>query len=105
MPGIRDEKALEAALTRARQHWHYHPNADIAELAAAYGWGIARSHPYRDGNKRVAFLAMAIFAELNGLELTATDADVVQAMLDLADHGMTEAELTNWVRAHVRKNE
>src|SRR3989337_1694300 len=66
LPGIRDENALESAVARPRQRWHYRPSSDLTTLAAAYGWGLVRSHPYQDGNKRIAFLAMAIFLELNG---------------------------------------
>src|SRR6266849_10043419 len=81
LTGIRDENALESALGRAKYRWDYEPRSDLATLAAAYGWGLTTSHPYRDGNKRVAFLAMAIFVELNGRALDATDAEVVQLML------------------------
>ena len=98
--GLRDENALESALARPRNRWHYRPQADVAALAAAYGWGLATSHPYRDGNKRVAFLAMATFVELNGYELTATDTEVVQAMVAVADQSMNERDLAAWVRTH-----
>jgi death-on-curing protein len=101
LPGLRDENVLESALARPRNRWHYKLDTDVAELAATYGWGLATSHPYRDGNKRAAFLAMAIFLELNGFELTATDAEVVQVMLAVADHGMGERELADWVQTHI----
>jgi death-on-curing protein len=60
LPGIREEDTLEAVLARPRNRWRYEPGGDLATLAAAYGWGLVTSHPYRDGNKRIAFLAMAI---------------------------------------------
>lgn len=100
LPGIRDENVLESALARPRNRWHYKPKTDVTELAAAYGWGLTTSHPYRDGNKRIGFLAMAIFLELNGYELRAMDAEVVQLMLSVADHEMTERELAAWIRSH-----
>jgi len=86
---------------RPRNRWHYEPEADLAELAAAYGWGLTASHPYRDGNKRVAFLTMATFVEINGYQLKATDAEVVQVMLAVADHGLVERELADWLRARL----
>ena len=101
LPGVRDENALESALARPQNRWRYEPDTDLAQLAAAYGWGLATSHPYRDGNKRAAFLAMATFVALNGCELKATDAEVVQVMFAVADHGMGERELADWVRAHL----
>ena len=99
--GIRDENALESALARARNKWEYEPGADVATLGAAYGFGIVTSHPYRDGNKRIAFLAMVVFLGLNGHTLTATETEVVTIMLAAADHRCTEEELADWLRKHV----
>src|SRR5690606_38684811 len=82
--GLRDEHALEAALARPLQRRAYHPDADLAELAAAYGHGLASGHPFGDGNKRIAFVTMAVFLELNGVELEADEPEVVTAMLALA---------------------
>ena len=103
LPGIRDENALESALARPRNQWHYQAATDVAALAAAYGWGLANNHPYRDGNKRIAFLAMAIFVELNGHRLEAPEEEVVQAMLAVADRRCSEGEFAEWIRAHVVK--
>lgn len=100
LAGLRDENALESALGRARHRWLYGKKTDLATLAAAYGYGLARNHPYRDGNKRIAFVAMAIFLGLNGHELTASDAEVVTVMLNLAAGDMTEAALAKWIRQH-----
>lgn len=100
LPGIRDENALESALVRARNKWAYDSVEDLASLAAAYGFGLATSYPYRDGNKRIAFLAMVIFLGLNGWDLNASEAEVVQTMLALADHRCSEAQLADWLRAH-----
>ena len=103
LPGIRDENLLESALARPRQQWEYDDSADLPSLAAAYGFGFARNHPYRDGNKRIAFLALATFLGINDRELDATDTDVVTAMLALAAGGVTEAELADWVRGHLHR--
>jgi death-on-curing protein len=100
LPGIRDENALESALGRPKNRWHYEPQSDLPTLAAAYGWGLATSHPYRDGNKRIAFLAMAIFLELNGSRLEAPESDVVQMMLAVATKRTTERRLAEWLRGH-----
>jgi death-on-curing protein len=103
LAGIRDENALESALARPKNRWHYEPEVDLPTLAAAYGWAFATSHPYRDGNKRVAFVAMAVFVELNGYALEAPEAEVVQVMLAVADRRFTEKDLAKWVRAHAVK--
>lgn len=103
LAGIRDENVLESALARPQNRWHYEPTVDLATLAAAYGWGLATSHPFRDGNKRLAFLAMAVFVELNGYVLDATEADVVKIMVAVAAGRCTEQELTNWLRDHLKK--
>jgi death-on-curing protein len=101
LPGVREEHTLEAALARPQQRWHYEPQSDLASLAAAYGWGLVTSHPYRDGNKRTAFLAMAIFLGLNGFDLEATPEEVVTTMLAAAAGQLTEAQLADWVRDHL----
>ena len=103
LPGVRDENALESGLARLQQKWHYDADADLATLAAAYGFGLVRNHPYRDGNKRIGFLAIATFLALNGLDLQATDAEVVTEMLALADGRISEAQLAEWVRSHAAK--
>ncbi|MFY9691749.1 MAG: type II toxin-antitoxin system death-on-curing family toxin [Candidatus Acidiferrales bacterium] len=98
--GIRDEGALESALARPRQKWWYERKTDIESLAAAYGFGIASSHPYRDGNKRVAFLALVTFLGLNGYQFRATDDDVVSEMFALAAGQISEGELAQWIGRH-----
>jgi death on curing protein len=100
LPGLRDENALESALARPLQKWHYDREADLATLAAAYGFGLTKNHPYRDGNKRIGFLALATFLGLNGVGLEATDDEVIGEVLALADGRVTEAQLAGWVRAH-----
>jgi death-on-curing protein len=103
LPGVREEDTLEAALARPRQRWTYEPQSDLATLAAAYGWGLVTSHPYRDGNKRVAFLAMAIFVGLNGFEIEASPEEVVTTMFATAASQLTEAQLRDWVQSHLVK--
>ena len=103
LAGLRDENALEAALARPRQKWHYEPKSDLATLAAAYGFGLSRSHPYRDGNKRVGFVVMVVFLELNGWRFTAEEPDAVQAMVALAEGTLKENDLAEWVRQHSTK--
>ncbi|MBS3973589.1 MAG: type II toxin-antitoxin system death-on-curing family toxin [Actinobacteria bacterium] len=100
MPGLRDENLLESALARPRQLLSYAPDADIAALAAAYGYGLARNHPYNDGNRRVAFVVTAVFLGLNGLEFTASEADVVTTIVALASGEIEEDALTDWIRLH-----
>jgi death-on-curing protein len=104
MPGLRDENLLESALARPRQLISYTPGADIAALAAAYGYGLARNHPYNDGNKRVAFVVMAVFLGLNGLEFTASEADVVTTIVALASGEIEEDALADWIRLHTAQS-
>jgi len=101
LAGLRDANALESALARAEQLAHY-GSPDGAELAAAYGFGIARNHPFSDGNKRTAFVATELFLVLNGFELQATDADCVITMLGLAAGDIDEASFAAWIRAHIQ---
>lgn len=98
LPGLRDESLLESALARPRQVFSYGAGIDVASLAAAYAYGLARNHPYHDGNKRIAFMAMAVFAELNGFELDATENDAVDVMLRLANGDLNEEALIEWLR-------
>jgi death on curing protein len=101
LPGVRDEAALESALARPRQKWAYEAAADLVLLAAAYGFGLARNHPYRDGNKRVAFLAMATFLGLNGFDIEAPEPEVVTVMVGVAAGHLTEHQLAEWLRSHL----
>ncbi|MEP6509656.1 MAG: type II toxin-antitoxin system death-on-curing family toxin [Gemmatimonadales bacterium] len=103
LAGIRDENVLESALARARNKWGYDNASDLPVLAATYGYGIATSHPYRDGNKRISFLAMMIFLGLNGRDLSASEADVVTTMLGVADGHISEVELANWLKERITR--
>jgi death-on-curing protein len=101
LQGVRDENALESALARARNKWAYDSISDLAILAAAYGYGLATSHPYRDGNKRVAFLTMVVFLGLNGWDLDAPEAEVVSIVLAVAAGEIQEPELAEWLQRHM----
>ncbi len=101
LAGIRDRNALESALARGRNKWNYGEENDLAVLAAAYGFAFVRSHPYSDGNKRVAFLAIAAFLDINGHDLQATDADVVTQMMGLAAGQISEDEFADWIWEHM----
>lgn len=100
--GTRDDGLLESALARPRQLAAY-GTPDVAALAAAYGHGLARNHPFVDGNKRSAFVAVELFLDLNGHQLTADDADCVAAMLRLAAGELDEDGFAEWVRQHCRE--
>ena len=100
LPGLRDDDVLESALARPRQKLAYEPSTDLAALAASYGFGLSRNHPYADGNKRVAFVVMAVFLGLSGMELTADESDVVTTMVALADDALDEVALADWIRSH-----
>lgn len=97
--GVRDRGLLESALARPRNAWGYGVT-DLCALAATLGHGIARNHPFVDGNKRTAFVVVETFLILNGAELGASDAESVVAMLDLTAGEMTEDEFADWLRAH-----
>ena len=99
--GVRDVNLLESALARPEQLAHYGA-PDAADLAASYGFGISRNHPFVDGNKRTAFVAVELFLALNGFELTASDADCVVNMLNLAAGKLPEAAFVEWIRQNLR---
>lgn len=99
--GVRDDGLLESAFARPRNLADY-GDPDAAALAAAYAYGIARNHPFVDGNKRTAAVVSETFLVLNGHEVTATDAELVVAFLELAAGHLTEEELTDWFRQHLR---
>jgi death-on-curing protein len=98
MVGLRDVGLLESGLNRPRQIFAYE-KPTLHHLAAAYAHGIVQNHPFLDGNKRTGFMAAATFLEVNGLEFTASEADVVIATLALADRKMSEKEYAVWLQA------
>jgi death on curing protein len=102
LPGMRDEGALESALARPRQTWTYAEKSDIATLAAGYAIAISQAHPFNDGNKRIAFVVAAVFAELNGFQVGAPESQVVDTMLRLAAGELAEDALVEWLRGTMR---
>jgi death-on-curing protein len=100
--GVRDDGLFESALARP-QHLAHYGAPDVADLAAAYGYGLARNHPFIDGNKRTAFVAVELFLDLNGVSLQAEDADCVLTMLSVAAGSLSEAAFADWLRAHLRR--
>jgi len=101
LPGVRDANVLGAALARPQQKFAYDPDADLALCAAAYAYGIATSHPFNDGNKRSALIAMVVFLDLNGHALTASEMEVVPVILSLAAGELSEEALRAWVSEHM----
>jgi death-on-curing protein len=100
--GIRDIGLLESAIARPLNRAGY-GKADLAELGALYALAIARNHPFVDGNKRTAFVALETFLVLNELQLTAGDAEATVMMLDMASGTVSEAMFIEWVRTSVVK--
>lgn len=98
--GIRDEGLIQSALDRPRNKWAYEEAADLADLAAAYGYGLVANHGFVDGNKRVAFMAAYTFLGVNDRDLDAPEPEVVRVMLDLAASELTESEFAGWIREH-----
>ncbi len=101
--GVRDEGLLDTALARPRNLRAY-GSASLVELGAAYALGIVRNHPFVDGNKRTAFLAMYTFLVRNGLEVMAGEAEVVAAMLELAGGSIDESSFVRWLKEHTRQS-
>ena len=96
LPGIRDETLLNSALARPQQRFAYTSNVSIFELAASYSYGLAKNHPFVDGNKRVALTIAAIFLELNNYTLDAPEAEAVIIFEKLAAGNLNENGLTIW---------
>ena len=102
-PGVRDEGLLDSALARPQQlHAYGDPDQDVADLAASLAFGLARNHPFLDGNKRTAHVCYRAFLVLNGVTLIADDEAKYVTMLALAEGSLPEAEFAAWLRAHIR---
>jgi death on curing protein len=99
--GLRDDGLLDSALARPVNKYLYEHCHDLATLAAAYGFGLARNHAFVDGNKRAAFLAIGVFLMINGKSLRADPVDAIQTILALATGSLDEDELTAWVRKSI----
>lgn len=95
--GVRDEGALDSALARPMNRWHYGED-DLAALAAAYAYGVARNHPFVDGNKRTAWVLARLFLALNNVGFAFTPEDAIRTVLALAAGELTEDEMADWFR-------
>jgi death on curing protein len=100
--GLRDEGLQDSALCRALNLWLYDKSVDLASLAAAYGFGIAKNHAFVDGNKRGAFLAIGLFLAINGRQLRADQVDAINTMLSLAAGTLDEHALADWIRKQIK---
>jgi len=96
LSGVRDEGLLESALARPINLIAY-GEPSLFELAAAYGFGLAKNHPFLDGNKRIALASIDVFLQLNGYELAATEVEAVAVIRDLAAGDFNEGELARWI--------
>jgi len=97
LAGIRDEGLLDSALARP-EHLAVYGKPDIAALAASYGVGLAKNHPFVDGNKRAAFLAVGLFLMINGQKLTASQVDATLTILAMAAGEVEEGAFAEWIR-------
>lgn len=101
LSGFRDEGLFDSALVRPQQIFNYEPDATLARLAAAYAFGITRNHPFSDGNKRAAYLALDMFCRLNGWAVRTSQLDVLNTVLALAADDLAEEVLTVWISEHL----
>jgi death on curing protein len=98
--GLRDEGSLESALDRPRNKFH-HGEADLTVLAAAYAFGLARNHPFVDGNKRAAFAVMMVFLRKNGVAFAPDQGDATRTFFELAAGALTEQDLAGWIASNL----
>ena len=102
LPGLRDEGLLISALSRPENAYHYSdPKPDVAELAAAYGFGLAKNHPFNDANKRTSLIAMRLFLKLNGYNLSASPEEKYRLIIQAAASDISEDELAQWIRKNL----
>lgn len=101
--GLRDASLLESAIARAQQRCAYDESADLFDLAAALGAGLARNHAFIDGNKRISFVCAITFLETNGATFGASEADAVLTMLAVATGELKEPAFAAWLRANSRR--
>jgi death-on-curing protein len=94
--GLRDADALESALARPRNQWAY-GETDLCKLAAAYAYGMARNHPFTDGNKRTAWVLARLFLALNNVEIVYAPEEAVRMVLELAAGELDEPTITDWL--------
>jgi death-on-curing protein len=98
LPGIREQALLDSALARPQQKLAYENDISLFELAASYAYGLARNHPFIDGNKRISLTVAAVFLELNGYSLNASEAEAVLIFQRLATGTLSESDLATWIR-------
>jgi death-on-curing protein len=103
MPGVRDEGLFLSAMARPQNVTAYGDRPGISAIAAAYAFGLARNHPFLDGNKRTAFVVMELFLNLNGWILEADDAECIATMESVAAGELPEKKLAMWLRAHTTR--
>jgi death-on-curing protein len=96
-PGLRDEGLLRSALERPANKWHYE-QSELAELAAAYAFGLAKNHAFVDGNKRIAFMTMAVFLRKNSVRFAPDQAHATSIMIGLAAGEVSEESLVRWIK-------
>lgn len=99
--GLRDEALLDSALARPQHLYAHTPGSTIPDLAASYASGLAKNHPFIDGNKRASFLSIGLFLALNGYRLKAGPVDAIEIMLALAGGELDEAALSAWIAKHM----
>lgn len=97
LSGLRDAGMLESALDRPRNKWSYE-KADLPQLAAAYGYAIAKNHPFVDGNKRTSLLAIYTFLGINDIDFLVPEAEAAAIILALAAGEVSEESLTRWIK-------
>ncbi|MGH6871682.1 MAG: type II toxin-antitoxin system death-on-curing family toxin [Rhizomicrobium sp.] len=100
-PGLRDEGLFESALARPQNLLAYEGVSELARLAACYGFGLAKNHAFVDGNKRIAFIAVATFLRINGQRLVADQTQATLVMLSVASGTLSENEFAGWIRNHL----
>ena len=104
LAGLRNEGLLLSALLRPENAYHYsNPKPEVAELAAAYGFGLAKNHPFNDANKRTALIAMRLFLKLNGYDLVASPEDKYKTIIRVAASEISEYELALWIRESLKE--
>ena len=99
--GLRDDGLLDSALSRPLNTHAYKPDSTLADLAASYGFGLAKNHAFLDGNKRAAFLSIGMFLAINGHKLVADQVDAIQTMLATAGGEIDEQGLAAWIQKHI----
>jgi len=103
LSGVRNEALFLSAMARPQNLAAYGDRPDAADLAASYAFGLARNHPFLDGNKRTAFVVMELFLNLNGWALDADDTECISTMESLAGGDMPEKNLAAWLRSHIER--